>query len=100
MQDAVEEEGDCNSVEAGVETSDGECDEEEEEKAEQEPKNVEKVDLEKMTLGDWFEYMKVYMRKKIVDETEEMIEGMRAKSRRVHQYIAEQKQAQGEENDV
>ncbi|XP_033142180.1 FHA domain-containing protein At4g14490 isoform X3 [Brassica rapa] len=98
LQDAVEE-----SVEAGVETSDGECDEEEEEKAEQESrneKNVEKVDLEKMTLGDWFEYMKVYMRKKIVDETEEMIEGMRAKSRRVHQYIAEQKQAQGKEMDV
>ncbi|WZY83218.1 hypothetical protein YC2023_029602 [Brassica napus] len=95
LQDAVEE-----SVEAGVQTSDGECDEEEEEKAEQEPKNVEKVDLEKMTLGDWFEYMKVYMRKKIVDETEELIEGMRAKSRRVHQYIAEQKQAQGKEMDV
>ncbi|KAF3543647.1 hypothetical protein DY000_02003518 [Brassica cretica] len=100
LQGAVEEEGDCNSVEAGVETSDGEC-EEEEEKAEQESRNVvEKVDLEKMTLGDWFKYMKVYMRKKIVDETEEMIEGMRAKSRGVHQYIAEQKQAQGEEKDV
>ncbi|CAN6809318.1 unnamed protein product [Brassica oleracea] len=99
LQGAVEEEGDCNSVEAGVETSDGEC-EEEEEKAEQESRNVvEKVDLEKMTLGDWFKYMKVYMRKKIVDETEEMIEGMRAKSRGVHQYIAEQKQAQGEEKD-
>ncbi|CAN6981240.1 unnamed protein product [Brassica oleracea var. botrytis] len=99
LQDAVEEEGDCNSVEAGVETSDGEC-EEEEEKAEQESRNVvEKVDLEKMTLGDWFEYMKVYMRKKIMDETEEMIEGMRAKSRRVHQYTAEQKQAQGKEMD-
>ncbi|KAG2295349.1 hypothetical protein Bca52824_042018 [Brassica carinata] len=68
-------------------------------KAEQESRNVvEKVDLEKMTLGDWFEYMKVYMR--MVDETEEMIEGMRAKSRRVHQYIAEQKQAQGKEMDV
>ncbi|KAJ0249811.1 SMAD/FHA domain-containing protein [Hirschfeldia incana] len=98
LQVAVEEEGDYKSDEARIETSENECseeEEEEEEKAEQESRNVEKVDLEKMTLGDWFKYMEVYLRKKIVDETEEMIEGMRAKSRRVHQYIAEQKQAQG-----
>ncbi|KAF8091420.1 hypothetical protein N665_0445s0008 [Sinapis alba] len=91
LQDVVVEEGDCKTDEAGVETSNGGCNEEE--KAEQGSRNVEKVDLEKMTLGDWFKYMEVYLRKKIVDETEEMIEGMRAKSRRVHQYIAEQKQA-------
>ncbi|CAH8385756.1 unnamed protein product [Eruca vesicaria subsp. sativa] len=89
LQDAVD------SDEAGIETSDGGCNNVEEEKAEQESRNekkdVEKVDLEKMTLGDWFKYMEVYLRKKIVDETEEKIEAMRAKSRRVHQYIAEQK---------
>ncbi|KAG2295351.1 hypothetical protein Bca4012_067096 [Brassica carinata] len=88
-----------NLQDAIDDTSDGGCDKEEE-KAEQESRNVGKVDLEKMTLGDWFKYMEVYLRKKIVDETEEMIEGMRAKSRRVHQYIAEQKQAQGKEKDV
>ncbi|KAJ4898598.1 SMAD/FHA domain-containing protein [Raphanus sativus] len=92
-----EEDLNCSVKEDGEEenlpdTSDGGCDEEEEES-----RNVEKVDLEKMTLGDWFKYMEVYLRKKIVDETEEMIEGMRAKSRRVHQYIAEQK---GKEKDV
>lgn len=97
-----EEDLNCSVKEDGEEenlpdTSDGGCDEEEEEKSEQESRNVEKVDLEKMTLGDWFKYMEVYLRKKIVDETEEMIEGMRAKSRRVHQYIAEQK---GKEKDV
>lgn len=96
LQDAVEEEGDCNSVEAGVETSDGEC-EEEEEKAEQESRNVvEKVDLEKMTLGDWFAYMKVHLRKQIVDETEKLIEDMRSKSLRVRHHIEEQKQAKGQ----
>ncbi|CAF2103817.1 unnamed protein product [Brassica napus] len=85
------------SNEAVIETSDGGC--EEEGKAEQgsrNDKNVEKVDLEKMTLGDWFEYMKVHLRKQIVDKTEMMIEDMRSKSLRVRHHIAEQKQAKEE----
>ncbi|CAG7878558.1 unnamed protein product [Brassica rapa] len=97
LQDEVEEEGDCKSNEAVIETSDGGC--EEEGKAEQgsrNDKNVEKVDLEKMTLGDWFEYMKVHLRKQIVDKTEMMIEDMRSKSLRVRHHIAEQKQAKEE----
>ncbi|CDY43237.1 hypothetical protein HID58_069096 [Brassica napus] len=70
-----------------------------EEKAEEGSRNekkVEKVDLENMTLGDWFEYMKVYLRKQIVDETEKLIEDMRSKSLRVRHHIAEQKQAKEE----
>lgn len=80
----LQEEKHSKGEEGGVETSD------EEEKAEQ-----GKVDLEKMTLGDWFEYMKVHLRKRIVDKTEKMIEDMRSKSLRVHHHIAEQKQAKG-----
>ncbi|KAG2318290.1 hypothetical protein Bca4012_069401 [Brassica carinata] len=77
----------------GVKTSDGGCDEVE--KAEQGSRSVDKVDLEKMTLGDWFEYMKVHLRKRIVDKTEKMIEDMTSKSLRVHHHIAQQKQAKG-----
>ncbi|CAH8313259.1 unnamed protein product [Eruca vesicaria subsp. sativa] len=93
----LQEEKDSKGEEGGVETSDGRCDNEERagQGSRNEKKDVEKVDLEKMTLGDWFKYMEVYLRKKIVDDTEEKIEAMRAKSLRVHQYIAEQKQAKG-----
>ncbi|KAF2548511.1 hypothetical protein F2Q70_00024112 [Brassica cretica] len=69
LQDKVEEEGVCKSNEAVIETSDGGC--EEEGKAEQGSRNEKKVDLEKMTLGDWFEYMKVHLRKQMVDETDD-----------------------------
>ncbi|XP_018441705.1 FHA domain-containing protein At4g14490-like [Raphanus sativus] len=89
----LQEEKDSKVEEGGVETSDGGCDEEE--KAEQGMVDLEKIDLEKMTLGDWFEYMKVHLRKRIVDKTEKMIEDMRSKSLRVHHHIAEQKQAKG-----
>ena len=89
LQDAIDEE-------AGVETSDGECgdDEEEEEKAEESRSN-KKVDLRKMTLGEWFEFMEVHVQKQIVEETEKMFELMRSKALRVDQYIAEQKQSMG-----
>ncbi|CAA7038583.1 unnamed protein product [Microthlaspi erraticum] len=102
LQDAIEEERDCNSeVVAGTERSDGGgvC-ERDEEKAEQESrnkKNVDKleVDLEKMTLGDWFKFMRVQLRKQIIEETEKLIEPMTSKSLRVHQHIAQHKQAMG-----
>ncbi|KAF8096856.1 hypothetical protein N665_0299s0018 [Sinapis alba] len=80
----LQEEKDSKGEEAGVKTSD-----------EQGSRNVDKVDLEKMTLGDWFKYMKVHLREQIVDETEKMIEDMTSKSLRVRQHIAEQKQAKG-----
>ena len=91
LQDAIDKERDCNRDEAVTETS-----EEKAEEGSRNEKKVEKVDLEKMTLGDWFEYMKVHLRKHIVDETEMMIEDMRSKSLRVRHHIAEQKQAKEE----
>ncbi|KAF2592132.1 hypothetical protein F2Q70_00042537 [Brassica cretica] len=88
LQDTIDKE-------AGVETSEGECgDDEEEEKAEESRSN-KKVDLRKMTLGEWFKFMEVHMQKQIVEETEKMFELMRSKALRVDQYIAEQKQAMG-----
>ncbi|KAL0691881.1 hypothetical protein Bca4012_091560 [Brassica carinata] len=86
----LQEEKDSKGEEGRVETSDGKA-----EQGSSNEKNVEKVDLEKMTLGDWFEYMKVHLRKQIVDETEKMIEDMRSKSLRVRHHIEEQKQAKG-----
>ncbi|CAF1794556.1 FHA domain-containing protein At4g14490-like [Brassica napus] len=91
LQDAIDKERDCKRDEAVTETS-----EEKAEEGSRNEKKVEKVDLENMTLGDWFEYMKVYLRKQIVDETEKLIEDMRSKSLRVRHHIAEQKQAKEE----
>ncbi|CAN7019339.1 hypothetical protein IGI04_021490 [Brassica rapa subsp. trilocularis] len=89
LQDTIDEE-------AGVETSDGECgDEEEEEEKAEESRSNKKVDLRKMTLGEWFEFMEVHVQKQIVEETEKMFELMRSKALRVDQYIAEQKQSMG-----
>ncbi|KAL0803739.1 hypothetical protein Bca101_096229 [Brassica carinata] len=88
LQDTIDKE-------AGVETSEGECgDDEEEEKAE-ESRSIKKVGLRKMTLGEWFKFMEVHVQKQIVEETEKMLELMRSKALRVDQYIAEQKQAMG-----
>ncbi|KAJ0232490.1 hypothetical protein HA466_0289880 [Hirschfeldia incana] len=82
---------------AGVETSDGECDDEEEEKPE-ESRSDKKVDLRKMTLGEWFKFMEVHVQKQIVEETEKMFELMRSKALRVDQLYCralEKKQAKG-----
>lgn len=65
-----------------------------EEKAE-EYRGKKKVDLRKMTLGEWFKFMEVHVQKHIVEEAEKMSELMRSKALRVDQYIAEQKQAEG-----
>ncbi|XP_013647284.2 FHA domain-containing protein At4g14490-like [Brassica napus] len=97
MDCSVREDGETENLQeekyskGGVETSDGKA-----EQGSRNEKNVEKVDLEKMTLGDWFAYMKVHLRKQIVDETEKLIEDMRSKSLRVRHHIEEQKQAKGQ----
>ncbi|ESR33409.1 hypothetical protein CICLE_v10005174mg [Citrus x clementina] len=47
----------------------------------------QKVDLAKMTLGEWFDYVEVYLRKQILNTTEEM----KNKAERVHKYMIEEK---------
>ncbi|GKV42295.1 hypothetical protein SLEP1_g49710 [Rubroshorea leprosula] len=49
------------------------------------------VDLEKMKLGEWFDFLEVHLPKQIIEQTEKMIEEMRRKAERVHDYLMEQK---------
>ncbi|KAG4977287.1 hypothetical protein JHK84_036988 [Glycine max] len=52
-------------------------------------------DLNKMTLGDWFDFLEVYLPKQIIDETEEMIDLMTQKAERLREYIVEKQQQNG-----
>ncbi|KAF5452714.1 hypothetical protein F2P56_027682 [Juglans regia] len=58
-------------------------------------KEEEGLDLEKMTLGDWFDYLEVHLPKQIIDATEEMIDGMRQKAKKVREYMVEQRTERG-----
>ncbi|MED6132975.1 hypothetical protein PIB30_023873 [Stylosanthes scabra] len=52
------------------------------------------ADLEKMSLGEWFDFLEVHLAKQIIDETEEMIESMKSKAERLRQYIKQHKTEQ------
>ncbi|KAL9410789.1 hypothetical protein AB3S75_044545 [Citrus x aurantiifolia] len=58
----------------------------------------QKVDLAKMTLGEWFDYVEVYLRKQILNTTEEMIKEMKNKAERVHKYMIEEKKKKKMDN--
>ncbi|XP_062076734.1 FHA domain-containing protein At4g14490-like isoform X2 [Humulus lupulus] len=47
------------------------------------------LDLEKMTLGEWFDYLEIALPKQIIEASEEMIKGMRLKAERFHNYMVE-----------
>ncbi|XP_057416455.1 FHA domain-containing protein At4g14490-like [Lotus japonicus] len=48
-------------------------------------------DLEKLSLGEWFDFLEVHLPKQIVDATEEMFGSMRQKAERLREYIIMQK---------
>lgn len=53
----------------------------------------EEPDLEKMTLGEWFDYLEMYLPKQIYVETEEIISGMRQRVEQLQEYMLQQKSA-------
>ncbi|KAL1561753.1 FHA domain-containing protein-like protein [Salvia divinorum] len=53
------------------------------------------ADLNKMTLGEWLDFVAVYEPQQIIAETEEMLAEMRRKAERCHEFMLQQKKAQG-----
>ncbi|MCD7446928.1 hypothetical protein HAX54_018899 [Datura stramonium] len=53
----------------------------------------EEVVLNKMKLGDWFDYLEVCLPKEITDATEEMILGMNQKAEKFLEFMLQQKNA-------
>ncbi|XP_061337411.1 FHA domain-containing protein At4g14490 [Gastrolobium bilobum] len=44
-------------------------------------------DLEKLSLGEWFDFLEVHLPKQIVDATEEIIDSMRQNAEKLREYI-------------
>lgn len=57
--------------------------------------NYFEMDLEKMTLGDLFDYWETNLPKQIIEETDKIIEGMREKAAMVSEYMIQQKNEVG-----
>ncbi|KAL3528133.1 hypothetical protein ACH5RR_012789 [Cinchona calisaya] len=54
-------------------------------------RNSYELDLEKMTMGEWLDYLEVNLPKQIFDDTEEMILGMRQKAKKFHEFMLQRK---------
>ncbi|KAK9713677.1 hypothetical protein RND81_06G043600 [Saponaria officinalis] len=49
-------------------------------------------DLEKMTMGEWFDYLEAYLPKQIYDVTDEIIDDMRKRAKQFDAFMLEQQQ--------
>ncbi|KAK9713676.1 hypothetical protein RND81_06G043500 [Saponaria officinalis] len=49
-------------------------------------------DLEKMTLGEWFDYLEAYLPKQIYDVTDEIVDHMRKRAKQFDAFMLEQQQ--------
>ncbi|XP_073278677.1 FHA domain-containing protein At4g14490-like [Primulina huaijiensis] len=49
------------------------------------------VDLENMTLGEWFDFLEVHLPKQIIDATEEMISAMEQNVRKLNEFMLQKK---------
>nr|GMD71426.1 FHA domain-containing protein At4g14490-like [Ipomoea batatas] len=55
--------------------------------------DVEEVNLEILTLGEWLDYLEIHVPKQIIDVTEEMILEMRKKADKLQEFMLHQKNA-------
>ncbi|KAK2972975.1 hypothetical protein RJ640_022032 [Escallonia rubra] len=56
-------------------------------------KDREGPDLEKMTLGEWFDYLEVYLPRQIREETDQMILEMKQKAEQFQEFMSQRKYA-------
>ncbi|XP_051135684.1 uncharacterized protein LOC127254562 [Andrographis paniculata] len=50
-------------------------------------------DLEKMTMGEWFDFLEVFLPKQIIDATEAMVSEMKWKAKRLNEYMMKKKKS-------
>ncbi|KAK7319741.1 hypothetical protein RJT34_04466 [Clitoria ternatea] len=87
LKECVEVEGETNEGFCGEEET---CDERGKENVngDGENGNANWPDLEKMSFGEWFDFLEVHLPKQIIDASEEMIGSMTQKAERLRDYIA------------